>query len=103
MRTAALGQGLLAVASASLAIWSLAYGDFGWGAQSSLARVPWRETWVYASALIILAASAGLCWPRTALPSVLTIGAYQAVGVMIAVPQILAKPRSEERRVGKEC
>ena len=87
MRNAALGQGLFAVAAAGLAIWSLTYGDFAWGAQSSLARIPWRETWVHASALILLAAGAGLCFPRTALPSVLTIGAYQAVGAAISLPR----------------
>ena len=94
MRIIGLGQGFFAIASAGLAIWSLTYGDFAWGAQSSLARLPWRETWVSASALIILAASAGLCFPRTALPSVLTIGAYQAVGAAIAVPLILSSPLS---------
>jgi uncharacterized membrane protein YphA (DoxX/SURF4 family) len=94
MRTTAFGQGLFAVASASLAVWSLTYGDFAWGAQSVLAGIPWREAWVYGSALILLAASAGLCFPRTALASVLTIGAYHAVGVVISVPQILSKPLS---------
>jgi uncharacterized membrane protein YphA (DoxX/SURF4 family) len=96
MRTAGLGQGWFAIATAGLAIWSLTYGDFAWGAQSLLARIPWRETWVYGSALIILAASAGLCFTRTALPSVLTIGAYQTVGAAISVPQILSKPLSVE-------
>ena len=94
MRSARLGQGFFAIASASLAVWSLIYGDFGWGAQSVLARIPWREAWVYGSALILLAASAGLCVPRIALPSVLTIGAYQAVGAAISVPQILSEPLS---------
>ena len=89
-----IAQGLFAIASASLAIWSLTYGDFAWGAQSLLAAIPWRETWVYGSALIILAASAGLCLPRTAFASVLTIGAYQVIGVAISVPQILSKPLS---------
>jgi uncharacterized membrane protein YphA (DoxX/SURF4 family) len=94
MRMTGLGRGLFAIASASVAIWSLAYGDFAWGAQSLLARIPWREAWVYGSALLILAASAGLCLARTALPSVLTIGAYQAIGAAISVPQILSKPLS---------
>ena len=94
MRVAGLGQELFAIASASLAIWSLAYGDFAWGGQSSLAAIPWREIWVYGSALILLAASAGLCFPRTALLSVLAIGAYQAVGAAISVPQLLSKPLS---------
>lgn len=94
MRIAGLGQVFFAIASAGLAVWSLIYGDFGWGAQALLARIPWRETWVYGSALILLAASAGLCFPRTALPSVLAIGVYQAVGVVISVPQILSNPLS---------
>lgn len=93
MRIAGLSQGLFAVASASLALWSLTYGDFSWGTPL-LARIPWRETWVYGSALIILAASAGLCFSRTALPSALTIGAYQAVGAAISVPEIRSKPLS---------
>jgi len=88
MRIVGVGQGLFAIATASLALWSLEYGEFAWGA------VPWRETWVYASALSILAASTGLWFPRTALPSVLTIGVYQALGAAIAVPQILSKPLS---------
>lgn len=94
MRNARLGQGLFAVASASLALWSLAYGDFAWGAQSLLAGIPLRQAWVYASAAILLAASGGLCLPRSALPGVLTIGAYQAVGAAIALPGILSKPLS---------
>jgi uncharacterized membrane protein YphA (DoxX/SURF4 family) len=92
MRTVALGQGLLAIASASLAIWSLAYGDFAWGGQSLFAGIPWRETWVNGSALIILAASAGVCFSRTAVPSMLIIGAYQAIGIAISIPQILSTP-----------
>jgi uncharacterized membrane protein len=92
MRIVGLGRILFAIASASLAIWSLAWGDFGWGAQSLLAWIPWRASWVYGSALITLAASAGLCFSRTALAGVWTIGAYQAVGVAISVPQILSRP-----------
>jgi uncharacterized membrane protein YphA (DoxX/SURF4 family) len=41
-----------------------------------------------------LVASAGLCFSRTALPSVLTIGAYQAIWAMIGIPPILSKPLS---------
>jgi uncharacterized membrane protein YphA (DoxX/SURF4 family) len=93
MRAVGLGQGFFAIASASLAIWSLSYGEFEWGRQS-LPWIPWRETWVYGSALMVLAASAGLCFSRTALPSVLTIGAYQALWAGISIPQILSKPLS---------
>jgi len=94
MRVSRLNQSLFAIASAGLAIWSLAYADFAWGGQSLLAGIPWREAWVYLSALILLAASIGLCLPRTAVPSVLTIGAYQAAGAAISVPQILSTPLS---------
>jgi uncharacterized membrane protein YphA (DoxX/SURF4 family) len=79
MRIVGLGRGFFAIASASLAIWSLAYGD---------------SAWIYGAAVILLAASVGLCFSRTALASSLTIGAYQAVAAAIAVPQILAKPLS---------
>ena len=88
-----LGQGLFAIASASLAILSLTYA-FAPGGQSLPAWIPWREIWAYGSALIVLAASAGLCFSRTALPSVLVIGAYHAVWAVASVPQVLSKPLS---------
>jgi uncharacterized membrane protein len=89
MRIVGLGHGLFAIAAAGLAILSLTYGG-----QSFPAWIPWRETWVDASALLVLAASAGLCFPRTALPSALTIGVYRAVLAVINVPPILSKPLS---------
>src|SRR5471030_2777912 len=94
MRIVGLGQGLFAIASASLAILSLSYGDFAPMGQSLPAWIPWRETWVYGSALLLLGASAGLCFSRTALPSVLTIGTYQAVWAVICAPPILSQPLS---------
>lgn len=87
-----LGKDSFAVASASLAIWSLAYVHFAW--QSLPAWIPWREGWVYGSALVILIASAGLCFWRTALPGALTIGVYQAVSAAIFIPLILSAPLS---------
>jgi len=90
MRIIGVGRGLLAIASASLAIWSLWYSRFA--AQSLPAWVSWREAWVHGSALVVLAASAGLCFTRTALPSVLTVGIYQAAKVVFSLPGILANP-----------
>ena len=87
-------QGLLAIASASVAICSLTYGDLPWGAQPLLAGTAWREIWVYGAASILLVASAGLCFPRAALTSVVAIVAYLAVGVAICIPQILSEPLS---------
>ena len=59
MRIVGFDQGLFAVASAGIAILSLAYGDFAPAGQSLPAWIPWRETWVYGTALIVLTASAG--------------------------------------------
>jgi uncharacterized membrane protein YphA (DoxX/SURF4 family) len=89
-----LGRGFFALAAASLAIFSLAYGEFGPSGQSLPGWIPWRQTWVYLSALLLLAASAGLCFSRTALPGALTIGAYQAVWAVLGIPSILSDPLS---------
>ena len=94
MRIVGLARGLFAVASASLAIWCLSFGHFA--LQSLPTWIPWRETWVYGSALVVLAASAGLCFSRTAVPGVLVIGVYHAVSGAIYVPEIIAKPLSIE-------
>ena len=94
MRIVGFAQCLFAIASASLALLSLAFGDFAPGVQSLPAWIPWRETWVYGSALLVFAASASLCFSRTALGSVLTIGAYLAAWAVVCVPQILSKPLS---------
>lgn len=90
MRTTGLGKESFAIASASLAIWSLVYAHFAW--QSLPDWMPGREVWVYGSALVVLAASGGLFFARAALPSALTIGVYQAISAAIFVPQMLPKP-----------
>lgn len=92
MRIVRLGQGMLAIASAAVAIWCLAYSRFA--VQSLPAWMPWRESWIYGSALVLLAAAAGLCFSRTALLSVLAIGACRAIMIAIYVPGIIANPRS---------
>jgi uncharacterized membrane protein YphA (DoxX/SURF4 family) len=89
-----LGRGFFALAVASLAILSLTYGDFAPSGLSLPGWIPWRESLVYIFALLLLAASAGLCFSRTALPSVLTIGAYQAVWAVLGTPAILSEPLS---------
>jgi uncharacterized membrane protein YphA (DoxX/SURF4 family) len=94
MRIVGVGHGLFAVAAASLAILSFTYGDFAPMGQSLPAWIAWRETWVYGSALLLLGASIGVCFSRTALPSMLTIGTYQAVWGVICAPPILSQPLS---------
>jgi uncharacterized membrane protein YphA (DoxX/SURF4 family) len=89
-----LGHGLFALAAASSAILSITFRDFAPIWQPFLASIPWRETWVYGSALLVLAASVGLCFSRTALPSAVTIGAYQAVWALSRAAPIASKPLS---------
>jgi uncharacterized membrane protein YphA (DoxX/SURF4 family) len=94
MRIIGFGHVLFAVASASLAILMFAYGDFAPMGQSLPGWIPWRQTCIYASALLVLGASVGLCFSRTALAGVLTIGAYQAVWAVICAPPIFSQPLS---------
>jgi uncharacterized membrane protein len=86
MRIVGFAHFLFAIASASLALFSLAYGDFAPAGQSLPAWIPWRATWVHGTALLVLAASVGLCFSRTALVSILTIGAYLAAWALLCVP-----------------
>jgi uncharacterized membrane protein YphA (DoxX/SURF4 family) len=94
MRIVGLGHGLFAIAAASLAILSLTYGDLAPMGQSMPAWNPGREIWLDGSALLALAASIGLCFSRTALPSALTISAYLTVWAVTCIPPIFSKPLS---------
>lgn len=91
MRVVEFSRALFAIASASftLLILSLAF-NYVPGTLSS----PWHEGWVFGSALVVLAASVGMFFSRTALTSTLTIGAYQAIRAVTSVPQIVFRPRS---------
>jgi uncharacterized membrane protein len=79
-------QCLFAIASAGLALFMLAYGDFAPAGVSLPAWMPWRETWVHGSAVLVLAASAGLFFSRTALASIGTIGAYLVAWGLLGIP-----------------
>lgn len=94
MRAAGLDRGSFAIATAALALWSMAYRQFGWEEQSLLTAIPWREVWVYGSALFLLVACVGLCFPSTAPRGAVAIGAYQAVGAAISLPAIASQPLS---------
>lgn len=93
MRMVTPGRALFAAASASLAASSLAYGNFAPG-QALPAWLPGRNVLVYGSALIVLAASVGLCLPRTAKQSALIIGIYLAIWAVVSTPPIFAQPLS---------
>ena len=92
MRIVGLAHGLFAIALASVAILSLSYGDFVPRGQPFPSWIAWRETWIYGSALLLLTTSVGLCFSRTALPSALTISAYQAIWALICALPILSAP-----------
>jgi len=94
MRIAEFGRGLLAFASACLAILCLIYSDNAPLGRSLPAGVPWRDLWVYGPVIILLAASAGLCFARSALPSALTITGYHAFSLVTCLPAILSNPIS---------
>jgi uncharacterized membrane protein YphA (DoxX/SURF4 family) len=92
MRSVAISRGLFAIAMASVAILTLCHRDFVPMGQSFPDWITWRETWLYGSALLILITSAGLCFSRTALPSVLIICVYQAVWAVVCALPIISKP-----------
>ena len=94
MRIVGLARGFVAVASASLAILSLTYVDSAPLGQALPAGIPEREIWLYGSASLLLAASAGLQFSRTALTSVLIISAYEAAWAIACTPRILSSPLS---------
>jgi uncharacterized membrane protein YphA (DoxX/SURF4 family) len=94
MRIVGLGHGLFAAAFASLAILIFSYGDFAPMGQPLPAWIPGPGIWTYGSALLLLGASAGLCFSRTALPSVVIIGAYLFTWGAISAPPIFSHPLS---------
>src|ERR1700722_6047161 len=82
-----------AIAAAGLAIFGLAYGELGpSGALPDW--IPWGNGWVDLAALVLLAASAGFCFPRTALTSAVLIAAYLGVWALLGTPAIFTAPLS---------
>jgi uncharacterized membrane protein len=71
---------------------SLAYGNFAPILEPFPAWLPWPEAWAYGSGAILLAASAGLFFARTALVSAIIIGVGESVWVVTRVRPVLLKP-----------
>ncbi len=94
MRIVGPGHALFAVGAASIAILSITYGDFAPLWRFLPAWFLGREIWLHGSAVVLFAASAGLCFSRTALPSLLAIGVYQAMWAVAGIPPILSHPLS---------
>ena len=94
MRISGFGHALFGVAVAGLAILSLVYGNFAPILEPAPALLPRPEVWLYGSGAILLAASAGLFFVRTALASAMIIGVYESVWAVARARPVLLKPLS---------
>jgi uncharacterized membrane protein len=92
MRVTGFGHALFGIAVAGLAILSLVYGSFAPIMEPFPALLPWREFWVYGSGAILLAASLGVFFARTALLGALIIGGYELVWAVARARALLLKP-----------
>jgi uncharacterized membrane protein YphA (DoxX/SURF4 family) len=92
MRISGFGHVLFGIAVAGLAILILMYGNFAPILEPFPAWIPWPGIWTYGSGAILLAASAGLFFARTASVSAMVIGAYESVWVLVRARPVLLKP-----------
>jgi hypothetical protein len=92
MRISGFGHALFGIAVAGLAILSLVYGNFAPIWEPFPVSPPWREVWAYGLGAILLAASAGLFFARTALVSAMIIGVYESVWAVARAHAVLLKP-----------
>ena len=92
MRIVGYGHGLFAVAMAGLAILSLLYRDFAPIWHPLPLWFPWPQTVTLGTGLLLIAASAGTCFARTALPGTCVIGAYLTAWVLVRASQVAYQP-----------
>jgi uncharacterized membrane protein len=92
MRISGFGHALFGISVAGLAILSLVYGNFAPILEPFPALLPWQEVCAYGSGAILLAASAGLFFARTALVSAMTIGVYGSVWAVARARPVFLKP-----------
>lgn len=92
MRILGFGRALFGISVAGLALLSLVYGNFAPIVEPFPAWLPGPQVWTYGLGAILLAASAGLFFARTALVSTIIIGVYEAVWVVTRVRPALLKP-----------
>lgn len=92
MRISGFGHALLGIAVAGLAVLNLVYGNFAPIWEPIPAWLPWPEIWIYGSGVMLLTASAGLFFARTAWVSAITIGLYESVWAIARTRAVLLKP-----------
>jgi uncharacterized membrane protein YphA (DoxX/SURF4 family) len=94
MRITGFGHVLYGISVAALAILCLVYGNFAPLFEPSHVSLPWPGVWINGAAAILLAASAGLFFPRSASGSLIIIGVFGAVWVVSRAGPVLLKPLS---------
>jgi uncharacterized membrane protein YphA (DoxX/SURF4 family) len=92
MRISGFGHALFGTAVAGLAILGLLCGNFAPIWEPFPALFFWPDVWVYGAGAILLAASAGLLFARTALVSAVIIGVYGSVWAVARARPVLLKP-----------
>jgi uncharacterized membrane protein len=92
MRISGVGHGLFAVSIAGIALLALIYRDFAPLVSPLPASLPWRDFWAYASGAILLAASGGLLFTRTAAASTALVGAYGLIWLVSRARVLIHAP-----------
>ncbi|HEY1847651.1 MAG TPA: hypothetical protein VGG37_00535 [Opitutaceae bacterium] len=90
MRRIGYAEAMFAASLAGLAVLSLVYGNFG----PLMAPVPWPKALLFALGLVVLAASVGLLFRRTAGASAAAVAVCCAAWAAAGTPPILHDPRS---------
>jgi uncharacterized membrane protein len=92
MRISGFGRALFGISVAGLATLCLAYGNFAPAVEPFPAWLPEPKIFAYGLGTILLAASAGLFFARTASVSAMVIGAYGAIWVVTRARPVFSKP-----------
>jgi len=92
LRVTGFGHAPYGAAVAGLGLLNLAYGWFSPIAGSPPAWLPWPRVWVDGSGMMLLAASAGLFFGRSAATSALAIGGYELLCALARAPPLMRDP-----------
>jgi uncharacterized membrane protein len=92
MRIFGFGRALFGISVAGIAILSLVYGNFAPILEPFPAFRPCPEVWAYGLGAILMAASAGLFFSRTASGSAIIIGVYGLFWAVARAHPVLLKP-----------
>lgn len=92
MRIIGIGHALFGISVAGIAILSLVYGNFAPIMEPVPALQPWAEVWAIGLGAILLAASAGLFFARTAPAGAIIVGAYEVVWAVARARPVFLKP-----------